>query len=194
MRTLLLVALLVAGSSIVIPSASAGVPLPWACSDYVSSSCYHDVCVAGSPTQAPRCYDVPVTPVVPTYGVCIEGNSPCSGGKLVCVTKGTSALACVPDPCYTTACFAFSPPKVGYCTEGHSPCPASQLACATLNGQPAACVYDPCATTNCFNFDTPPLALQCMQRYSETDVGPVSVVSRDTCHYDVYYEGQPLLE
>ncbi|HWG91868.1 MAG TPA: hypothetical protein VNZ52_13545 [Candidatus Thermoplasmatota archaeon] len=32
----------------------------------------------------------------------------------------------------------------------------------------------------------------CMERYAEWTVGPLTVVSRDTCTYEVYYNGQPV--
>lgn len=52
-----------------------------------------------------------------TYGVCIEGQPPCYGDGLVCVVKGTSVLACVPDPCATANCWRADVPTV-QCTEG----------------------------------------------------------------------------
>jgi hypothetical protein len=36
---------------------------------------------------------------------CIEGDGVCPGGELVCVIHANQFVACVPDPCDTTACF-----------------------------------------------------------------------------------------
>lgn len=149
-KTFVLVAsLALVALAFVLPSAQAA-PVPYVCSSELSSSCGGDVCYAPSSTQAPRCYDVPG--VTTTFGYCTEGHSPCSYGKLACVTNNGKAVACVPDPCATTACTASSAPLGAsvklVCIEGQQGCPSGELVCTLGTAQ--VCVPDPCYTTRCF--------------------------------------------
>ncbi len=100
---LLVLALVGAAIGILAPAADAA---PFACSSEISSSCPGFVCY-GSTTSAPFCVQNPCNEIncvtlVRLY--CIEGRN-CPAGKLACVLPDT-ARVCVPDPCYTTACFA----------------------------------------------------------------------------------------
>lgn len=83
-----------------------------------------------------------------------------------------------------------------FCTVIHPEC-GEYLVCLYPT-EPDACVYDPCARVQCLRAGaggpaTPP---PCMDRYWETGVGPVRIVSRSSCEYEVCWETdcRPLLE
>jgi hypothetical protein len=145
-----ILALSLVATAFLFPAADAA--KPWACSNVVTPSCGHTVCFAGSPTQVPHCEDVTITTSKISY--CTEGNAPCRGGDLACVTSAGHAVACAPDPCYTTQCFTSDSkcinncnPLVGVCARslGES-CYGNGFVCVGFSYEVPFCVPGPCET------------------------------------------------
>lgn len=134
--------------------------------------------------------------------ICKVGDADCSG-YLVCVweTRYTTDV-CVRDPCDDTACWRAE--GVARCVVivpeggdmGEKVCWDLQAECkvwyqrTTFIGTWTICLVPPGRDGGASAERAP---YPCMDRYWETSAGPVRVVSRSSCEYQVYYNDQPIL-
>ena len=134
--------------------------------------------------------------------VCYITQADCVG-YLACVyaTKATPKV-CVPDPCYTTSCWRADAAGLAKCVVivpeggdmGEKVCYDPRAECklwyerTTFIGTTTICLVPP-GGEDASSSDAP-----CMDRYWERSVGPVRVVSRSSCEYQVYVNDEPVLQ
>lgn len=128
----------------------------------------------------------PSSPPIPVYS-CNAATKPCWNGALACFSVSEQVPFCVQNPCSMPefqcprSCAACN--LVYVCVAGHTApsCYGNQQVCVGFSEEIPFCA------------SVGPFDAACMERYWREDVGPVSVVSPNSCSYQVYYDGQPIL-
>lgn len=142
------------------------------------------VACAPDPCATTRCTADSSTPI-PVYS-CNAATKPCWNGALACFAISEQVPFCVQDPCNLPEfeCLSCSACNLVYvCVAGHTApsCYDNQFACVGFSEEIPFCL------------GVAPIDAQCMERYVREDVGPVSVVSPNSCSYQVDFDGQPIL-
>lgn len=151
--------------------------------------------------------------IPPLVGVCIEGvtHDGCYRGNWVCVTVSLQVPQCIAqppitctgklcDPCTAIDCDGIED-TVSVCVAGTTDptCYGYNDVCVEVSDMVPVCANpdlecteacDPCMRLRCEAAETQSGPSYCMYYYYEIDTGAVRYVQRDSCHNEIYVNGE----